>query len=325
MATIKDIAKKVNVSTSTVSRVLNRDETLSVSSQVREQILLTAKELKYIPPKMRHASQSAELIIGIADWHIVRKDRHNIDIAQLDNIVMMMSVQEKVRFVRMSRDENNEQLDGIIAFGNFTDEEIKTLRMQSSHIVFINSRQDSYEFDTIVMDYDNGINSMIDYLVDYKDYRSIGYLGGIYNADGVTIGTTRLTSLREILAKRDMYYDKYFYIGEMSSESGREMALKIIESGDIPEVLILGSDEIAEGALEVIKEHRLRIPKDVAVVIYKDIDTVKTKYPTYTRLDMLPRVVWTTSVNMLLEQIKEKREDSMKVFLSTKLQLGDSA
>lgn len=325
MATIKDIAKKVNVSISTVSRVLNRDETLSVSSQVREQILLTAKELKYIPPKMRHASQSEELIIGVADWHIVRKDRHNIDIAQLDNIVTMMSVQEQVRFVRMSRDEKREQLDGIIAFGNFTDEEIKTLRMQSNHIVFINSRQDSYEFDTIVMDYDNGINSMIDYLVDYKDYRSIGYLGGIYNADGVTIGTTRLTSLKEVLAKRDMYCDKYFYIGEMSSESGREMALKIIESGDIPEVLILGSDEIAEGALEVIKEHRLRIPKDVAVVIYKDIDTVKTKYPTYTRLDMLPRVVWTTSVNMLIEQIKEKREDSMKVFLSTKLQLGDSA
>lgn len=325
MATIKDIAKKVNVSISTVSRVLNRDETLSVSSQVREQILLTAKELKYIPPKMRHASQSEELIIGVADWHIVRKDRHNIDIAQLDNIVTMMSVQEQVRFVRMSRDEKREQLDGIIAFGNFTDEEIKTLRMQSNHIVFINSRQDSYEFDTIVMDYDNGINSMIDYLVDYKDYRSIGYLGGIYNADGVTIGTTRLTSLKEVLTKRDMYCDKYFYIGEMSSESGRKMALKIIESGDIPEVLILGSDEIAEGALEVIKEHRLRIPKDVAVVIYKDIDTVKTKYPTYTRLDMLPRVVWTTSVNMLIEQIKEKREDSMKVFLSTKLQLGDSA
>ena len=94
MATIKDIAKKVNVSISTVSRVLNRDETLSVSSQVREQILLTAKELKYIPPKMRHASQSEELIIGVADWHIVRKDRHNIDIAQLDYIVTMMSVQE---------------------------------------------------------------------------------------------------------------------------------------------------------------------------------------------------------------------------------------
>lgn len=325
MATIKDIAKKVNVSPATVSRVLNRDETLSVSSQVRERILLTAKELRYIPPKMRHASQSEELIIGVADWHIVRKDRHNIDIAQLDNIVTDMSVKESVRFVRMSDDEKIGQLDGIIAFGNFTDEEINTLRMQSSHIVFINSRQDSYEFDTIIMDYDNGINNMIDYLVDRKDYRSIGYLGGIYNADGVTIGMTRLTSLKKILKSRNMYCDNYFCIGEMSCESGREMALKIIESGDIPEVLILGSDEIAEGALEVIREHRLRIPKDVAVVIYKDIDTVKTKYPTYTRLDMLPGIVWTTSVKMLIEQIKENREDSMKVFLSTKLQLGDSA
>jgi len=55
---------------------------------------------------------------------------------------------------------------------------------------------------------------------------------------------------------------------------------------DVPEVLILGNDEVAEGALEAIKELKFRIPKDVAVVVYRDIETLSTKYPTYTSLRM---------------------------------------
>ncbi len=65
---------------------------------------------------------------------------------------------------------------------------------------------------------------------------------------------------------------------------------------DVPEVLILGNDEVAEGALEAIKELKYRIPKDVAVVVYRDIETLSTKYPTYTSLRMLPDIVWTTAI-----------------------------
>lgn len=55
MATIKEIAQMANVSMATVSRVLNQDETLAVTPEVRNQIFKIAHELKYIPPKMRHA------------------------------------------------------------------------------------------------------------------------------------------------------------------------------------------------------------------------------------------------------------------------------
>ena len=49
MATIKDIAKQANVSTATVSRILNNDPTLSVSAPTRKKVLDTVKELNYKP------------------------------------------------------------------------------------------------------------------------------------------------------------------------------------------------------------------------------------------------------------------------------------
>ena len=51
MATIKDIAEKANVSSATVSRILNQDDSLSVTEQTRERVLKIAKELHYIKKK----------------------------------------------------------------------------------------------------------------------------------------------------------------------------------------------------------------------------------------------------------------------------------
>ena len=47
MATLKDIAKLANVSSATVSRVLNKDKTLSVGEETRHRILTVAEELGY--------------------------------------------------------------------------------------------------------------------------------------------------------------------------------------------------------------------------------------------------------------------------------------
>ena len=92
-------------------------------------------------------------------------------------------------------------------------------------------------------------------------------------------------------------------MGEISRESGYRLTRELLETDDVPEVLVLGNDEVAEGALEAVKELKYRIPKDVAVVIYRDIETLQTKYPTYTSLRMLPDIVWSTAIKLLLERI----------------------
>lgn len=324
MATIKEIAELANVSPATVSRVLNQDETLTVTPEVRNLVFKIAHELKYIPPKMRRAQREKKITIGVADWHIVRKDRPDMRVESLDYITAAMESKAELTFRRISYGEEL-RVDGIIAFGSFSEQEMEFLRKLSFVILFVNSDQKNYEFDQIIMDYEQGLKDMVHYLVDQKEYRSIGYIGGVYEEDGVKIGTRRLQSLKAILKRWDCYEDKYFCVGEISRESGYSLTKELILSKDVPEVLILGNDEVAEGALEAVKEQKCRIPKDIAVVVYRDIETLQTMYPTYTSLRMLPDIVWSTAIKLLLERIIEKRTDSMKIYLPAKLEIGDSA
>lgn len=324
MATIKEISQLAEVSIATVSRVLNQDDTLAVSPEVKRRIFKIAHELKYVPPRMRHTQKDRGIVIGVADWHIIRKDRTNIRISSLDLIVKSMSGKNDVRFERMDKNKPG-QYDGIIAFGVFSGDEMEYLRMQSYAIVFINSDPKDYEYDSIVMDFNKGIHEMLEYLTDRKKYLSVGYIGGLYEEGQVKIGYRRLEGIRTAFTQRGFYEEKYFFIGDISKESGYTLAKQAIESGHLPEAVLLGSEEVAEGALEAFQDAGLRVPKDVAVVIYKDIETLESKWPSYTKVRMFPEIVWQTAIKLLLEQIQEGRKDNMTIYLPTKLEVGDSA
>ncbi|WP_313185386.1 LacI family DNA-binding transcriptional regulator [Lacrimispora sp.] len=324
MATIKEISQLADVSIATVSRVLNQDDTIVVSPEVKKRIFRIAHELKYVPPRRRHAQKEREIVIGVADWHIIRKDRTNIRLSSLDLIVKSMSGKNDVRFERLDKNQPG-QYDGIMAFGVFSEEEMEFLRMQSFAIVFINSDPKDYEYDSIVMDFNKGIHEMLDYLMDQKKYCSVGYIGGIYEEGQVRIGYRRLEGIRGAFMQRGFYEEGNFYIGDISRESGYNLAKQAIQSGRLPEAVLLGSEEVAEGALEAFQDAGLRVPKDVAVVIYKDIETLESKWPSYTKVRMFPDIVWQTAIKLLLEQIQEGRKDNMTIYLPTKLEVGDSA
>ncbi|MTK06971.1 MAG: LacI family DNA-binding transcriptional regulator [Hungatella sp.] len=324
MATIKEISKLAGVSAAAVSRVLNQDDTIAVSPEVKKRIFKIAHELKYVPPRMRHAQKKREIVIGVADWHIIRTDRTNIRLSSLDLIVKSMSGKQEVKFCRLDKNQPG-QYDGIMAFGVFSQEEMEFLRMQSYCIVFINSDPKNYEYDSIVMDFTKGICEMLDYLMVRKKYRSVGFIGGLYEEGQVKIGYRRLEGIRDSFMESGYYAEENFYIGEISRESGYELAKKAILSGHLPEAVLLGSEEVAEGALEAFQDAGLRVPKDIAVVIYKDIETIESKWPTYTKVRMFPDIVWQTAIKLLLEQITEGRKDNMTIYLPTKLEVGDSA
>lgn len=291
---------------------------------MKKRIFRIAHQLKYVPPRMRHAQKQKGIVIGVADWHIIRKNRTNIRLSSLDLIVKSMSGKNDVRFERMDKNQPG-QYDGIMAFGVFSEEEMEFLRMQSYAIVFINSDPKDYEYDSIVMDFNKGIHEMLDYLMDRKKYCSVGYIGGLYEEGQVKIGYRRLEGIQAAFKQRGFYEEENFYIGDISRESGYQQAKRAVESGRLPEAVLLGSEEVAEGALEAFQDAGLRVPKDVAVVIYKDIETLESQWPTYTKVRMFPDIVWQTAIKLLLEQIQEGRKDNMTIYLPTKLEVGDSA
>jgi len=326
MATLKDIASIIGVSQTTVSRVLNDDDTLSVTDEVRTHIKEVADSLCYKTPKMRRegfGNKDSKLCIGIIDKNIIRSDRPNILIESDSFKQNIITKGLETNFVRIKVGDDK-KMDGIIAFGNFEESEIEYMKSHSDSILFVASDIKNYEYDRIVMDYQQGLEKMIRYLIKDREYRSIGYVGGIYD-DGITkIGFHRSSSLKDILEKENMFKDEYFLVGDISKKSGYELTKKILKEKDVPEVLILGNDEIASGALLAIHEEKLRIPKDIAVVIYKDIDTLKLSNPKFTMLTMIPESVWQTAVNLIKTKVVDGRQDAVTVYMPPKLVCGDS-
>lgn len=89
MVTIKEIAKAVGVSSGTVSRVLNYDETLSISESKRQAIIETAEALNYATPRARKSAQlspfsipmgsHAEVAANIAVIHFLAPNEELVD------------------------------------------------------------------------------------------------------------------------------------------------------------------------------------------------------------------------------------------------------
>ena len=325
MATIKEVAQIAQVSAATVSRVLNKDDSICVSPEVRMRIFQAAHALGYVSPRQRRLSaQKKKLVIGVADWRIIRPDRPNVRLSGLSCIVQMMTDQYEVAFVRLFFGEARE-VDGVIAFGEFNDSELDFLRSLSFAIVFINSNQYSYEFDQVKVDFDAGHQQMVSYLLDRKRYTGIGYIGGLYEGGGFRIGVHRLEALRKILEDRGQYRPETIHVGEISRESGYELARKAYREHGLAEAMLLGSDEVAEGALEAFRELGVRVPKDVAVVIYQDLQTLESKWPTGTCLEMFPDYVWENALELLFGRISQRRSQPVTVLVPAHLKIGDTA
>ena len=318
MATIRQIAQLCDVSMTTVSRVLNQDDTLVVSTEVKNKIFDTAHELGYVPPKKRRL----KIEKGIADWHIIRKEADNMTLLDYVNIASRYS-KVPIEFKRMTYGESI-QVDGIIALGNFNEEEMLFLKKQSYSILFIGSDRQDYQYDRIIMDYSEGLQQMVKYILDDKGYDSLGYIGGYYETEEVVIGKTRHLALMNALKKRNAYNESYFFIGELTRESGYQLMQKIIQTDSLPGAILLGSDAIAEGALEALEEAKLKVPEDVEVIIYKDIETLRSKFPLYTCIQMFPDFVWEVAIKLMLERITGSRTETMTVILPSKLLINDN-
>ena len=328
MATLRDVAQLVGVSQTTVSRILNKDETISVTPEVRLRIFQAASQLNYIPPRQRKAAKAKKkLMIGVADWQIIRPDRPNVRLHSLALMSQVLNDKYEVEFTRLVYGKP-QAVDGIIAFGVFRPEEIAFLHSLSYAIVFVNSEQRNYENDQVQVDYRRGLEDMVSYLLEQKQYTSIGYIGGFYE-DGrehIRIGGKRLQSLKDILSERGQYDPSLFHLGTISKKSGFELVYEAARTKTLAEAVILGNDEVAEGAMEALGELKLQIPRDVAVVIYQDIQTLESKWPNSTCIEMYPDYVWENALEMLFGRIENTRpQQPVTIMVPAGLRIGDTA
>lgn len=332
MATIKDIAKSAGVSPATVSRVLNHDQSMSVSDETRQKIFDIAEELEYKKTKRRDKRYSQNHRIAIVEWYTEEEE-----LDDLYYYAIRLGVEKKaqelgydvMRFFNNETLNQLEQIDGIIAIGKFSPQKIKELELYTEQLVFIDSNTLAYGHSCVTTDFENSVTTVLNHFLE-RGHRQIGLLvGQEQTSDKTTIlSDPRLVTFKNYLTEKQLYQETYVKIGNFSSESGYSMMKELIANlGDqLPTAFFMASDALAVGALRALQEADIPVPDRVSLIAFNDTSIAKYVYPPLSTVTVFTEEMGRQGLQLLHEEFQHPGSTIPRmVTLATKLTLRKSS
>lgn len=321
MSTIKDVAAMAGVSITTVSRVLNFDEELNVTEDTKKKIFEAAEKLDYISKKKKN-EKGKKIKIGIVNWYTSGEELKDPYFLSIRMAIEGECAEKNIdyAYVNLNYEEEYKNLDGLIALGKFGSNAVKKMKKISDNIVFVDSYEENIMADAVIIDYEGGTRSALDYLYSCG-HRTIGYIGGREYVDNGAVG---LEDKREEIYIRFMkeinrYNEEYVFIGEFSSEDGYRLMKEALNKKNLPSAFFIASDPMAIGAYKAINEEGLRIPEDISIIGFDDIYVSQFMSPSLTTIKVYTDYMGKNSVQALMERIHGKDDWCKKIVIPTKL------
>ena len=331
MATLKDIARLARVSPATVSRVLNKDDSLSVGEETRHRILTVTDELGYTKHQKQENIKKSRQKIAIVQWYSEKEELDDLYYYSIRIGIEKRAQDLEYDIVRYFNNDIlnlSEDVSGIIAIGKFSVEQTHELEKVSKKIVFVDSDTLNAGYPCVTTDFDNAVVKVIDYFMG-KGLTKIGMLAGEEKTtDGKeTLIDQRFRTYRNYAYENGIYNAKYTYIGDFSAQSGYSLMTKAIrEMGeDLPEAFFVANDTLAIGALKALQEQNIAVPSRVSLISFNDTPLTKQVYPTLFSIKVYTEEMGRTAVDILNRQLLDPRLVPIMTRLATTLLLRESS
>lgn len=331
MATINDVAKKAQVSISTVSRVLNG--TAFVNSEVKKRVEDVMRELEYQPsPAARSLRVNRSRIIGLL-------------ISDIQNPFFMSLIQGvedeahrngySLLLCNSNEDPNKEQqylnvlcaerVAGaiIIPTRERLDAEIASFHAHNIPIVAVDRRIKNSSVDAVLVDNILGAREAVTHLIS-NGYRRIAVITGLKT---VTTGQERLEGYRQALQEAGIPYDPLLTrSGTFHKESGQHFAEELLAITPPIDALFVGNNMMAMGALDAIHARNLRVPEDIAFVGYDELPWVAPGFGSLTTVAQPVYELGSTAALRLFQRLQKNAPYSrQEVILTPTLTIRDSS
>ncbi len=276
--TIVDIAKKLNLTPSTVSRALRNHP--DVNKKTRQKILELAEELDYHPNTIAQSLKNRRTnLIGV----IVPQFRHSFfsaimagitDVAENAGftIVVCQSNEEMKREISSIRTLISQSIAGLLISVSKTTTHFthfESLNKRKIPTVFFDRTWDDPKASKVIVDDYEGAFNAVDYLIK-KGYKKISHIAGPEN---LSIGKLRLKGYLGALHHHGIPVNEDYIIrGGLNEEDGRREIEAILQMPleRRPDAVFTVTDPVAIGAFIKIKEKKLNIPGDIALVGFSD-------------------------------------------------------
>jgi LacI family transcriptional regulator len=272
---IKAVAERANVSTATVSRVMNG--TAKVNPRTAERVQKAIKALNFYPDTNARALGSGrsnlfgliisditnpffpELVKAFEDIAVAHGQEVLIGNTNYDPERMQICVQRMLQ----------RRVDGVaIMTSEMDDKLVKDFSRRHIPLVFLDSATAGPGVSRVQIDYSAGIDEAVEHLIDLG-HRRIAFISGPLWLQSAQM---RYKAFMES-AVRDHLDDDPELIAEGNHkvDGGHDAMARILASGVKPTAVLASNDLTAIGAMGAIAEAGLRVPEDISVMGYDDI------------------------------------------------------
>jgi LacI family transcriptional regulator len=333
--TQEDVARRVGVSRATVSYVLSGRESgpISVTEETRQRIIQAAEEVGYVPDASAQSlRRGATHMIGFTlpdmnnphMWQIVRGADLTARAVGYD-LLLISTVQdyqlEKSALLELSR----RRIDGLVlaqAHINQLNMDIRVLANQQRPVTVLGDYDDNiHDLDTVTPGHREGAVQLMAHLIQLG-HCCIGFVFGVAREP---LGKERLTSYMQALRQAGITPDPQLVINcGITIEDGYQAALRILDSKPMPTAILVINDLLAIGVMRAIADKGLRVPEDISVAGFDDIDMASFLTPALTTVRVFGDDIGITAVNLILERLKEPDRPAQHIHLPAQLVLRAS-
>lgn len=310
--TIKDIAKHLDVSISTVSRALRGMP--EISEETRERIMNYAAQIDYQPNMVATSlvnrnSHLIGVLVPNMDYFFASTVR-GIDEAAMEagyTVVISQSNESYGREVANIQRLMNSQVEGlIISLSSETQQIDHLLRLQQKEVplVFFDRDFEGIVGNKVLLDNELGAKLAVNHLID-QGCRKIAYLGGQKN---LTISNSREAGFRTAHIENNLLINESLVIhGDFDQSSAYEKTMELINSSNRPDGIFAMSDRMALGAYEAIKDSGLKMPDDIALVGFNDEPIMNMLTPAISSVAQPAFEMGKMAARIFIEQLTSER------------------
>jgi LacI family transcriptional regulator len=284
--TLADVAALAGVARSTASDVINDVPHTRVTAETRARVMAAVEELGYRPnAAARGLRTQRPQMFGFLSDNIATSayagetitGAQEVALAS-DHLLLIASTGGDPEVQRVAIDAMlDRQIDGLIVAAMSAQQiDVEPLRRVSVPCVLLNCFADEPVFPEVIPDDERGGYEAAEVLLD-AGHERIAFINGLAHEHA---SKARLRGFRRALGERGVDVDPALVVsGNWWPDGGYEHAQRFLKLGEPPTAIFCGNDRMAVGVYQALKERGVRIPEDVSVLGFDDMELAEHLRP----------------------------------------------
>jgi LacI family transcriptional regulator len=329
--TIKDVAKKTGLSISTISLVINNKG--NVSEETKQKVLQAIEELGYYPARSARSLASRKTgNIGfiLTEEHFSRSEPFYTKIflgtefesRAYNYYVLLTTVPTQFSKSAIPRFLLENNVDGVIFAGKINQKYVKYVEELGLPYILVDYDLSGKKVSAVMIDNVGGGEMATDHLLKLG-YRKIAFIGGDIEHPSIR---GRFEGFKKALEKAGVECAGDMCVVEEPDTrviNGYRACEKLFTKLK-PEAIFAANDAMAIGCLRFLKEKGIKVPDEVAVVGFDDIEACIHVEPRLTTVRVDKEELGVVAVKHLVEMIRKPNSGINRVYLPVKLVVRDS-